>query len=72
MLAASFMNFVSSSNVTVLVLLARSNKVAVLSQAEERPGDELTFFGGLHLPLCEDIFADDQRLFKPGENRKKI
>ena len=44
MTAASFMTFVSSSDVTVSALLVCSNKGTVSSLAEEYSGDELTFF----------------------------
>ena len=42
MIAAAFMKFVSSSDVTVLALLICSNKKTASSSAEEGSGDEST------------------------------
>ena len=71
MLPASFTKFVSSRNLKVLVLLVCFNKGTAPSSAEEGSGDELTFFGGLPLPLCEGIFTDEQELLKPEGNVEK-
>ena len=68
MLAGSFMKFVSSSDVIVLVLLICSNKGAVSSLVEEIFDDEINFFGGLALALSEDKFIDKQGLLEPEEN----
>ena len=64
--------FVSSSDVILLVLLVRSDKVTVPSLTEESCGEEFTFFVALPLPLCEGIFIDEQSLLKPEGNVKKI
>ena len=68
MLAGSFMKFVSSSDVIVLVLLICSNRRAVSSLVEESFDDEINFFGGLALTLSEDNFIDKQGLLEPEEN----